>query len=78
MKILIQKALNRIGYQIKKYEGEDIPRMKIIKYLDINKLLDVGANVGQYSLDMRRIGFKRKIISFEPLKTAYEQLKKLL
>ncbi len=77
MKNFIQKALNSIGYQIKKYEGEDIPRLKIIKYLDINKLLDVGANVGQYSLDMRRIGFKRKIISFEPLKIAYEQLKKI-
>ena len=77
MKVLINKALRRIGYQIKKYREEDIPRLKIINHFNITKLLDVGANIGQYSLDMRRLGFNKKIISFEPLKTAYNQLKEV-
>ena len=75
MKVLIKKALKSIGYQLKKYQEEDIPKLKIITHFEINKLLDVGANVGQYSLEMRRIGFNKKIISFEPLKNAYEKLK---
>ena len=77
MKVLINKALRSIGYQIKKYREEDIPRLKIINHFNITKLLDVGANIGQYSLDMRRLGFNKKIISFEPLKTAYNQLKEV-
>lgn len=77
MKILIKKALQGIGYQIKKYQDENIPRLKIINHFDINKLLDVGANVGQYSLNMRRIGYNKKIISFEPLKAAFERLKEV-
>ena len=77
MKVLIKKVLKSIGYQIKKYQDEDIPRLKIITHFDINKLLDVGANVGQYSLNMRRIGYNKKIISFEPLKSAYEKLKEV-
>jgi FkbM family methyltransferase len=75
MKKLIKKVLKSIGYQIKQYE--DFPGLKIITHFDINKLLDVGANVGQYSLNMRRIGFNKKIISFEPLKIAYERLKEV-
>lgn len=77
MKLLINRALKNIGYQIKKYNNEDSPRLKIVKNLSINKLLDIGANIGQYSLDMRKRGFKKKIISFEPLKNAFEQLKKV-
>lgn len=77
MKALIKKVLKRIGYQIKKYQEDDIPRLKIITHFDINKLLDVGANVGQYSLNMRRLGYNKKIISFEPLKAAYERLREV-
>ena len=60
MKQLINRALKNIGYQIKKYNNEDSPRLKIVKNLSINKLLDIGANIGQYSLDMRKRGFKKK------------------
>jgi len=74
MKTLIKKTLKILGYQIKKYQEEDVPRLKIITQCDINKLLDVGANVGQYALDMRKLGYSKKIISFEPLKAAYEKL----
>lgn len=77
MKKLIKKAFKVIGLQIKKYQDEDIPRLIIITHFDINKLLDVGANVGQYSLNMRKIGYNKKIISFEPLKKAYEKLKEV-
>ncbi|MGD0712123.1 MAG: FkbM family methyltransferase [Bacteroidales bacterium] len=51
-------------------------RQFFLNYYGINLLLDVGANIGQYSTLMRRIGYKGEIISFEPLKSAYSELKK--
>src|ERR1039458_1585730 len=41
---------------------------------DINVVLDIGANVGHFGLDLRKFGFKGKIYSFEPLSTAYNEL----
>lgn len=51
-------------------------RLKIISDCKINILLDVGANIGQYALKMRNLGYTNKIISFEPLNGAFEFLKK--
>lgn len=39
-------------------------------------VLDIGANIGQFGLDMRLSGFKGVIHSFEPVNSAYEILKK--
>jgi FkbM family methyltransferase len=75
MKKILKKILKSLGYQINKYQEEN--RLKIIGQFNINKLFDVGANVGQYSLNMREMGFNSKIISFEPLKTAYDTLKEV-
>ena len=72
MKKTIKTILKYWGYQINKYHEED--KLKIINQFSINKLFDVGANIGQYSQYMREIGFNKKIISFEPLKTAYQTL----
>lgn len=49
-------------------------RQLFLKYYGINILLDVGANTGQYAGLMRRIGYKGKIVSFEPLSSAYTGL----
>jgi FkbM family methyltransferase len=39
---------------------------KLLKQLDINVLLDVGANRGTYAKHLRSAGFKGHIFSFEP------------
>jgi FkbM family methyltransferase len=41
----------------------------------ITTVIDVGANQGQFARDLRKIGFKGKIISFEPGKSAFTILK---
>jgi FkbM family methyltransferase len=45
-----------------------------IEVTNVSKVLDIGANVGQFGLDIRRYGFKGQIISFEPVKEFFEIL----
>lgn len=48
--------------------------VKNIEEIDISQVLDVGANVGQFGVDMRRHGYKDQIISFEPVKESFKIL----
>lgn len=47
---------------------------KLMDRYDINLVLDVGANVGQYSRNLIRNGYQGRIVSFEPLPDAYHDL----
>ena len=75
----IKLLLRKMGYNIIKvnhtgaYVGN---RIKLLKHYGINLVLDVGANIGQYSMYLRKHGYKGKIISFEPLSLAFKQLEK--
>lgn len=81
MKALIQKIINLTGYQIRKFPGPpdlDIRRrMMLLEHFKINKILDVGANKGQYASSIRKSGFQGDIISFEPMKEAFAALQQL-
>ena len=37
-----------------------------MKSVDVDIVIDVGANIGQFAVDLRRMGFAGKIFSFEP------------
>ena len=55
----------------------DTPFKSIVRNLEdlkINSLIDVGANVGQFGLDVRRHGFEGLIVSYEPVKETFELL----
>jgi FkbM family methyltransferase len=58
----------------------------VSKYMYIKRLLDdfgidlifdVGANIGQFGNSMREIGFKGRIVSFEPVSHLYQRLSEL-
>jgi FkbM family methyltransferase len=49
-------------------------RVNVLNQLGIDLVLDVGANIGQYSLELMKSGYKKNIISFEPLADIYDQL----
>lgn len=40
----------------------------------IDTVIDVGANIGQFGAELRRVGYRGKIISFEPTQSAYARL----
>lgn len=50
------------------------PFLKLLTTFDINVVLDVGANVGQFALWTRRLGYNGRIVSFEPLAEPYAKL----
>jgi FkbM family methyltransferase len=76
MKKLFKKILRGKGLQLKEYPDHYLMRrVKIVNYYNIDTLFDIGANKGKYSINMRELGYSKKIISFEPLKSAFEDLK---
>lgn len=48
---------------------------RILSRLEINCVLDVGANVGQFGTGIRAAGYAGRIVSFEPLATFADQLR---
>jgi FkbM family methyltransferase len=79
LKNLLKGIIERLGYQIIKpnlRQDHLLRRKVLIDEHEINVILDIGANTGQYSNIMRNTGFQGKIISFEPLTDAYDLLQK--
>src|SRR5581483_4796413 len=87
IKRLLNALAKRFGYRIDSYDhlaklmqssGCDNwleRRSLLMQARDVDCVLDVGANVGQYARSLRVNGFKGQIISFEPLKSAFEKLR---
>jgi len=78
---LIKKIISITGFQVRriqKYPTTDLERrFKLFETFGINKIIDVGANVGQYALLVKELGFSGQIISFEPLSSAFSALKEV-
>jgi FkbM family methyltransferase len=78
LKSSIRRIINAVGYDIVGY-GAGNPRARLARLLDrhgITLVLDVGANRGDFAWDMRELGYRGRIISFEPLSQAFEVLAK--
>jgi FkbM family methyltransferase len=74
---LVRGALRRVGYDIVSYHPAFhtlARRARLLEALDVDGVLDVGANVGQYASQLREIGYRGPIVSFEPVEAAYREL----
>ncbi|WP_166564749.1 FkbM family methyltransferase [Emticicia sp. CRIBPO] len=68
--------LRRNGINIQKRPAGVFRPAALLEKYEINLLLDIGANVGDYANTIRSLGYNGDIYSFEPLKDAFEKLKK--
>lgn len=79
MKKFIKKILNLFGIDINRYNPSSNSSNQIVTALkqnNIDLVIDIGANIGQFAGELRSAGFSGKIISFEPLTDARKKLVK--
>jgi FkbM family methyltransferase len=72
VKRAIKRALLRRGIRLSRIYQPDPPSPLVA--LEIDLLFDVGANIGQYARQARELGYRNKIVSFEPLSEAHGRL----
>lgn len=68
--------VNNLGFDIYKKPGKIYTnKLKLFKHLNIDCVLDVGANTGQYASKLIKYGYKGTVLSFEPQQKTFEILK---
>lgn len=73
----VRHALRRLGLDVHPFNPADDPeirRVRLMRNLGVDLVLDVGANVGQYATIVRLSGYTGRIISFEPQTEAFADL----
>ncbi len=76
----LRKLLWKFGYDVSPYSPQYHPlarRKQLLESSNIDLVLDIGANTGQYAHELRDdLGYRKKIVSFEPLARAFKELQK--
>lgn len=78
IKKTLRQLINRTGYDVvrtrNQHEGLQAHLRNVFAAKRIDRVLDVGANSGQYGTFLREIGFEGHIVSFEPVRSVFAQL----
>jgi FkbM family methyltransferase len=71
----LRNALHRRNLDLVRDPASSV-LIRALRWLDIDTVIDVGANVGQYGSGIRASGYTGRIISCEPLPDAFAQLER--
>lgn len=69
----IRKIIQKTGFDFHRHYPKP-NKMEVAKSLNINTVLDIGANVGQFASEIRKILPNAFIYSFEPLGECFKKL----
>lgn len=73
---IIKKIANLFGFNITRYNKKiENAKYDWLKKYDIENIIDIGANIGLFSMFIHKIFPRASIYAFEPLRECYEQLK---
>ena len=66
---LLNTILVEIGFELLRFpNGLLKKRIELLRKYKVDFVFDVGANTGQYASQLRKAGYKGKILSFVPCK----------
>ena len=75
---LARALVNRTGFDLirtrNQHESLAWHLKNVLLSRDIDCVLDVGANAGQYGQFLRELGYEGHIVSFEPVRSVFEKL----
>jgi len=77
VKSVVKRWLRHAGLDVSRYvrfAAFDERLSAILQRLRVNLVIDVGANTGQYAMRLRGLGYRGRIVSFEPLASAHAKL----
>ncbi|MBK7098440.1 MAG: FkbM family methyltransferase [Sphingobacteriales bacterium] len=75
MKRLIKSLFNKFGIDLVRFPNVNCDayrRSLIVKSLEIDLIIDVGANAGFFAKEMFKLGFEGQIVSYEPLNEPFK------
>jgi len=75
----IRLVLRRLGLDLQRYRADEHPlarRARLLEARSVATVLDVGANSGQFGRELRELGYRGRIVSFEPLSAAFAALER--
>ena len=72
---LARDAFRQFGLDVRRADRADPGLMDFLRSRDVDVVLDVGANEGQFGQKLRRLGYAGRIVSFEPLLAMFARLK---
>lgn len=77
LKHRLRRFASRFGVQLSRTGLiQTRQRARALEALGIDLVFDVGANTGQYAQELRGVGYRGRILSFEPGQAAYRDLVK--
>ncbi|MGF1451742.1 MAG: FkbM family methyltransferase [Opitutales bacterium] len=73
----VRSVIRRFGFDLCSFDARfnfHARKEALFKQLSPDAVLDVGANEGQFALELRRGGYRGRILSFEPQRNAFRKL----
>ena len=74
---LIQNMFQRLGWDVRRVGYPSSEELLLARFLTVTRptvVFDVGANVGQYGMSLRKCGFAGRIVSFEAIASVHARL----